>query len=254
MLTQEQLRSFERDGFVLVEGMFTQKEIDILLEHTGTAERVVGRVFDMPDTGGRSSKLSLWNDIGDDVFGAVSASPRIVENARAILRDEVYHWHSKVMMKEPRVGGAWEWHQDYGYWYNDGCLYPRLVSAMLVLDEANRENGCLKVLVGSHHIGRIEHGSRGNQSGADPERISEIVTRLPVHYVEAGPGSVLFFHCNLLHSSEPNLSNRPRRSYICCYNAMSNIPYGGKGHGEPTRIKMAAKDAIIKFAAESKSG
>ena len=36
----------------------------------------------------------------------------------------MYHYHSKLMLKEPEVGGAWVWHQDYGYWYQNGCLYP----------------------------------------------------------------------------------------------------------------------------------
>jgi len=69
----------------------------------------------------------------------------------------MYHWHSKVMLKEAEKGGTWEWCQDYGYWYHDGCPYSRMVSAMLALDKATRENGCLKVMVGSHLLGRLEH-------------------------------------------------------------------------------------------------
>ena len=102
----------------------------------------------------------------------MSASPRIVNGVRALLREDVYHWHSKVMLKEPRQGGAWEWHQDYGYWYHDGAPYPRLLSCMIALDPATRENGCLKVLVGSHLLGRLDHGRQGSQVGADPERIA----------------------------------------------------------------------------------
>ena len=41
-------------------------------------------------------------------------------------------------------------------------------------------------------------------------------------YCEMTPGSVLFFHCNLLRSSAPNLSDRPRRAFMTCYNALSN--------------------------------
>ena len=152
------------------------------------------------------SPLAIWSDIGDDVFGVVSASPRIVNSMRALLREDVYHWHSKVMLKYPEGGGAWEWHQDYGYWYGDGCAYPRLASAMITIDEAMKVNGCLKVMVGSHLLGRLDHGHVGNQHGAEPERAEALESRLPVRYVEAKPGSVLFLHCNLLHTSEANLS------------------------------------------------
>ena len=76
-----------------------------------------------------------------------------------------------------------------------------------------------------------------------------MLERLPVQYCEAPPGSVLFFHCNTFHSSEPNLSEKPRRAYICCYNALSNLPYGGKGHGKPEPIRQAPDDAILRYEA-----
>jgi hypothetical protein len=246
MIALEQAITFDRDGFVLVDDLFNSDEVAVLLAAAEEATRVQEHTFDLKDTSGRSSRLALWKDIGEDVFGAVSASPRIVNGARALLREDVYHWHSKVMLKEPRQGGAWEWHQDYGYWYHDGAPYPRLVSCMIALDPATRENGCLKVLVGSHLLGRLDHGRQGSQMGGDPERIAAIEQRLKVAYIEARPGSALFFHCNLLHGSEPNLSDRPRRAYICCYNAFSNIPVLGKGHGQPIPIPLVDDDALMR--------
>jgi ectoine hydroxylase len=247
MLTHDQILAYERDGFVLVKDMFDREELDILLENSDS-DRIQQGKFDLKDASGRESKLALWHTIGDDVWGAVTNSPRIVNSCRALLRDEIYHWHSKLMLKEPRVGGAWEWHQDYGYWYSDGCLFPRMLSCLIALNDANRENGCLKVLVGSHELGRVNHGHIGTQAGIDPERVYAIEERFPLKYVEAPAGSALFFHGNLLHSSEANLSERARTSYICCYNAISNIPYGGKGHGAVEPIHVSADDAVLQFA------
>ncbi len=248
MITYDQVQAFDRDGFVLVEQVFSQQEVAILLEQISLSERVAQRSSTMADAQERASKLSLWTEIGEDAFSAVSASPRIVNSVRAIVREEIYHWHSKVMLKEPRVGGAWEWHQDYGYWYGDGCLYPRMVSCMVALDPATRENGCLKVIVGSHQLGRLDHGQVGGQAGIDPERVAEVEQRLPIHYVAMPVGSVLFFHCNTLHASEANLSDHPRCAFICCYNALSNKPYGGKGHGKPEAIPVASDTAIMQLA------
>ena len=76
-----------------------------------------------------------------------------------------------MILKEPFTGGAWEWHQDYGYWYNNGCLAPDLASCLIAVDRATKENGCLQVLKGSHHLGRIDHGKVGDQTGADMERV-----------------------------------------------------------------------------------
>lgn len=248
MLTVDQVADFDREGFVLVEEMFSGKEVDILHRAIPDASRVQERAHAMPDADGNASRLALWTDIGEDVFGVISTSPRIVNSMRALLREDVYHWHSKVMLKDPEVGGAWEWHQDYGYWYGNGCPYPRMASAMVTVNEAMKENGCLKVIVGSHLLGRLDHGIYGNQHGIDPERAGALEAMLPVRYVEAKPGSVLFFHCNLLHASEPNRSKYPRLAYICCYNAFSNIPIMGKGHGPSNPIQLAPDDAILQFA------
>lgn len=247
-MTFDQVQQFDRDGFVLVKDLFSAREIEILLGQVTASGRIQKHAMNMPDASGKSSKLALWTDLGDDVFALVSRSQRVVNGARMLLREDVYHWHSKVMLKEAKVGGAWEWHQDYGYWYGDNCLYPRMISCMIALDAANKENGCLKVIPGSHHIGRINHGGVGSQAGADVERVAEAERRLGVHYCEAPAGSALFFHGNLLHSSEPNLSDRHRRAYICTYNAFSNIPFGGGGHGKPEPIPVVPDDAVLRWA------
>ena len=249
MITLEQSQQFDREGFVLIENLFSSEEVQILLSQVTASGRVARHTSNMPDADGRSSKLSLWMDAGEDVFGLVSRSPRVVNGAQILLREDVYHWHSKVMLKEAKVGGAWEWHQDYGYWYGDNCLYPRMISCMIALDPANKANGCLKVIPGSHLIGRIHHGGVGKQAGAELDRVAEAEKRLGVHYCEAPAGSALFFHSNLLHSSEPNLSDRHRRAYICCYNALSNIPFDGRGHGKPEPIRLVPDDAILQWSA-----
>ena len=69
---------------------------------------------------------------------------------------EMYHYHSKLMMKEARTGGQHVWHQDYGYWYENGCLYPDMGSVFIALDPCTTENGCLQVLSGNHLKGPNE--------------------------------------------------------------------------------------------------
>ena len=105
-------------------------------------------------------------------------SPRIVDRMEQALGGEVYLYHMKMMLKEPRVGGAWEWHQDYGYWYHNGCLLPLLASCLIAVSRANQANGCLQVLRGSHLMGRIDHGKTGDQTGADMERVNAALERM----------------------------------------------------------------------------
>ena len=139
-------------------------------------------------------RLSLWNHPGDGVYGMFARCERMVRSAEKLLGGEVYHYHSKMIMKDPKVGGAWAWHQDYGYWYQNGVLLPLLTSVFIAVDPCTRENGCLQVIRGSHHCGRIDHVLTGDQAGADRERVEELLKRMPLDYVEMGPGDALFFH------------------------------------------------------------
>ncbi|XZE56758.1 phytanoyl-CoA dioxygenase family protein [Planctomycetaceae bacterium SH139] len=219
------LESFQRDGFVIVPGLLDQDETQRLADTARADREMESQSTARSDATGGTTLLTVRDALRDDIYSRIARSPKIVPAMAAFLGDEVYHYHHKLMLKEPRVGGAWEWHQDYGYWYNYGCLYPHMGSCYIAIDRATRANGCLQVIPGSHHLGRLEHGKVGGQTGADPERVAAILERLPLRYVEMEPGDGLFFHGNVLHRSDANTSPDPRWSLIVCYNIKSNNPY-----------------------------
>jgi ectoine hydroxylase len=169
----------------------------------------------------------------------------VVNKAEELLGDEVYHYHSKMILKDPKIGGAWTWHQDYGYWYQNGLLYPDLVSVFIAVDKATRENGCLQVIKGSHKMGRIDHILTGDQAGADMERVNACLERLELVYCEMEPGDAIFFHSNLLHRSDQNRSDHSRWSMVCCYNTRSNDPYKTSHHPGYTPLQKV-DDSMIK--------
>ncbi len=230
-LSPEQIEAFHRDGYVFVENFLDAEETRLLQETCKADSLLQEHAMDVRDKAGRRTNLSLWNHPGDDIYGMVARSQKMVDSVEQLLEDEVYHYHSKLSAKEPRVGGAWEWHQDYGYWYKNGCLFPDMLSVFIAIDRCTKENGCMQVLRGSHKLGRIEHGFAGEQTGADMERVEEAKKRMELVYCEMEPGTALFFHGNTLHTSDANLSEHPRWGMICCYNAKRNNPY--KEHHHP---------------------
>jgi ectoine hydroxylase-related dioxygenase (phytanoyl-CoA dioxygenase family) len=244
-LTDAQVGQYHCEGLLILPGLLDAEEADLLITTAKADKALHDHAYGSKDSQGRESRLSLWNDPGDDLFGIVSRSRRIVDAMEQLLGGEVYHYHSKLMLKEPRVGGAWEWHQDFGYWYQNGCLFPYMASCLIALDAATRANGCLQVLPGSHHMGRIEHGRFGQQTGADPERVQAALARFNHVYCEVAPGTAVFFHCNLLHASDANTSPHPRWSLICCYNAARNDPYKESHHPRYTPLAKVP-DAMIK--------
>ncbi|MEX0977615.1 MAG: phytanoyl-CoA dioxygenase family protein [Pirellulales bacterium] len=243
----QELVRFHEAGYLLVPKLFDDDEMRILLAYAKTDEALIAGAAGRKDATGQVTKLTVWNEAGDDLYGMFSRSPRIVDRMEQLLGGEVYHYHTKMMLKEPKVGGAWEWHQDYGYWYHNGCLFPLLASCLIAVDRATRKNGCLQVLEGSHLMGRVEHGKTGDQTGADMEMVTAAQARLKLVYIEANPGDALFFHCNLLHRSDQNRSDDPRWSLICCYNAARNNPYKESRHPRYSRLDKVADDAIKRW-------
>ncbi len=222
---------FWRDGYVLKASYFDAEEIALLDRAIALDEGIRRNIIQLDDGDGASIEQALWNHPGDDLFGAFARGERVVVGMEKLLGGEVYHYHSKLTMKRPRVGGAWTWHQDYGYWYHNGCLFPDLATVAIAVDRAVRENGCLQVLRGSHKLGRIDHGAVGGQTGADSDRVAAVEKCLDHVYVEMAPGDALFLHCNTLHSSAQNKSDKSRNLLLCCYNKASNNPV--KAHHHP---------------------
>jgi ectoine hydroxylase-related dioxygenase (phytanoyl-CoA dioxygenase family) len=244
IIQDELIPQYHRDGYIVIKGMLDPEETK-LLARAAREDRVLdNKSYGKGDGEGGTIRLSLWNHPTDTIYGMIARSESIVGTAEKLLDDEVYHYHSKMIMKDAKVGGAWAWHQDYGYWYQNGVLYPNLTSAFIAVDPATRENGCLQVIRGSHHLGRIEHVLTGDQAGADQDRVNEILKRLERVYVEMDPGDALFFQANLLHRSDQNHSEHPRWSMICCYNARSNDPYKEAHHPRYTPLSKVPDSAI----------
>ncbi len=244
----EHQSQFERAGYVLARQLFKSAEIERLSHYARADQAVVARATSRSDSQGGTTTLSLSNDLGDTLYASVVRQQRVAGNMARLLGDEVYHYHHKMMLKEPYVGGAWEWHQDYGYWYDFGCLYPHMASCFIAVDRATRENGCLQIIPGSHLLGRMNHMKIGGQTGADPERVAAVIERLPVEYVEMEPGDGLFFHGNLLHRSDQNTSPNPRWSLICCYNTKGNNPYKESRHPSYSPLELLSDSDFERIA------
>lgn len=222
-LTDGQVQQFHVDGYVIVPEFLTVEEVGQLAAVARADLGLQDGVRRKSDSAGRETKLAIRYELGDDVYSAIMRSRRLVGAMERLLGGPVCHFHHKMMLKEPFTGGAWEWHQDYGYWYRyEGFLFPDLASCMIAVDRADRTNGCLQVLRGSHRLGRIEHVPIAEQTGADPARVAVAEQYLERVYVELDPGAAVFFHSNLLHRSDANDSPNPRWTLIGCYYAASN--------------------------------
>jgi ectoine hydroxylase-related dioxygenase (phytanoyl-CoA dioxygenase family) len=245
---QEQIEAYHRDGYVILKGLLSKDEVVALRQKAKSDREMDQHSFKRDDGTGAEVRLSLWNHPGDGIYGMIARSHKVVDSVEQLLEDEAYHYHSKMIMKEAKVGGAWAWHQDYGYWYENGVLFPDLCSVYIAVDAATIENGCLQVIKASHKLGRVNHVLSGDQAGANMERVEEAKKRLEHVYVELDEGDAVFFHGNTLHRSDKNESEKPRWAMICCYNYKANDPFKESHHPRYTPLKKVPNSAIMEAA------
>ncbi|MEQ8383812.1 MAG: phytanoyl-CoA dioxygenase family protein [Coleofasciculus sp. A1-SPW-01] len=249
-LSVEQVNQYHEDGFIIIPQFFESEEIEPLQRLLENDPDLNG-YWTQRNTNkqGDNFRVSVWTELGNTLFGVIPRIARMVDATEALLGEPCYHWHSKIVKVQPGNSGL-AWHQDYDHWYQDGCLFPQLLTCTIALSPTNKDNGCLQVIKKSHLLGRINHiivEDKGYQNIPESKRLAKILEKFEVVYCEIEPGDAIFFHANTLHGSGFNASDTSRLLMHCSYNAVNNVPFIQEGqdhHQYRPLIKLP--DSIIK--------
>src|SRR5687768_3539835 len=101
-LSPSEVANYDWDGYVLVPDLFSEQEVAAMLRAVESGDRVASAAGGMADSSGRKAGIALWSNLGDDIWAAASTNPRIVNNLRILLREEIGFFHGKVMLKEAK--------------------------------------------------------------------------------------------------------------------------------------------------------
>ncbi|XP_060067968.1 L-proline trans-4-hydroxylase-like [Ylistrum balloti] len=243
-VTADMKKNFENNGYILIRGMFDDKEMANLRKVFEESDLIAKHGLKVGDGAGKQTKIVVWTHPGNDVSGVMARCDKIVNTCEDLLGDEVYQYHGKLLYKDAFTGGAHLWHQDYGYWYKNTCLFPDMMTVFVAIDKCARTNGCLQILPGSQKCGRIDHELSFGQMAANTERVEAIKKFCPLTYAEMEPGDALFFHCNLLHCSSANDSPDRRWAYLIAYNTKTNNPVVPHHHAQYTPIQKVPDSAV----------
>ena len=224
MLNAAQTAEFNEKGFTYARGLFAPDEVKLLTDAMEQDPAVRDSILDRRDGEGRSTRIALWNRAGDSVYGLAARCRRMVDTSAALLGGPVYHYQSKLTAKEPEVGGAWEWHQDYGYWYYNGCIRPDLLSVMIALDktDARTTAACRSPPARTSSAASTTRRCRRPRTRSIPSACRTSSSKCPIEYCELEAGDALIFHCNAIHRSDANRSANRRWTLLICYNRVDN--------------------------------
>ena len=226
-------KTFERDGYVVMPGVFDAGEIDALrrdadfilelIINSSLANDRQSRRLDIRRKADGTMVVRKIQPIIDLALALAEASgdDRLLKPMAALMGDEPVLMEEKLNYKQPVPAlndvelfrtpaddDRFPVHNDYAYYrYND---YPKeIISSALTIDACNEANGTIRVFPGSHKE-HVEHLRVRNGLEVPPGTVD----RADAVPIVAPAGSAMFFHSCLIHTSMPNESGAPRRMMI----------------------------------------
>jgi hypothetical protein len=153
----------------------------------------------------------------DPRFERLVDDERLVAPVRGVIGSErVALFTDKLNLKRPREGSRFDWHQDSPYWAHFCGHLDQLPNVMLTLDDADRGNGCFRLIDGSHRRGMLPGREGEGVLGPLFTRADQFDEQDAV-LAELPAGSLVFFGPHSVHGSPPNRSPRLRRALILTY-------------------------------------
>jgi ectoine hydroxylase-related dioxygenase (phytanoyl-CoA dioxygenase family) len=232
-------RQLDEDGYVVRERVFDAPEVaaiaaecEALVARLEAAARrtkhVVGSY--MFEIQREAATVVKWEPFAPEVLQglepfahlseplkACGLDPRLLDPCRTIVgQDDIALFTEKLNVKRARHGGSIILHQDFPYWEHVSPIAARVATAMIFLDDATIENGCLEVAAGTHKIGKWPQRADADGFGSlemnpaafDHDRLKPL---------EVPAGTVAYFGAFLVHRSLPNTSGGDRRALLYSY-------------------------------------
>ncbi len=234
-LTKAQIKEYDENGFVILHGLFSAKEIEAA---RADISRMAGIETDhiVREKSGTVRTIFRSHDAASPThsrpFHAMARVPRLMKPIQDVLRStDLYIYHSKLNLKDAIDGAIWQWHQDYGYWKVDGVpSADGMTTALVMLNEASELSGCLYFIPGSHKLGRLDPEMDDRTTSyklwtVPKQRMIELMEEHgdPVA-ITGEPGTAVIFHPNIVHGSGHNMSPRARWQMYFVYNRQDNRP------------------------------
>ncbi len=140
----------------------------------------------------------------------------ILDQVETVIGPDILCWSAAFFNKDARDPNYVSWHQDLTYW---GLEPPDIVTAWVAITQSTRQNGCMRVVPGSHAKGQIAHDDSfaDNNMLTRGQEVRVDVREEDAVDIELQPGEMSLHHVLIIHGSEANRSDRPRYGFVIRY-------------------------------------
>ena len=150
--------------------------------------------------------------LDEEFIWQMATDPRIIDAIEELMGPDIMLLSTHFFCKypDPEAKKFVAWHQDVTYW---GLQPPEAHTAWVAVDDADAENGCMRVIPGSHKTGIATHGESeraGNLLSVNQEIPDELVDTSQAFDLELKAGQISIHDGQLFHASNPNTSDRRR--------------------------------------------
>lgn len=207
VLSSNQIRDYEQDGVVFPIKVLADEELVTARTALETLMTALGK---RPDSQ-LFRHLHLFHRWARDL----ALHPRVLDAVEDVIGHDILLHSSTVFWKRPRDAGYVSWHQD-GYY--SGLSELQYTSAWLAITDSSPDNGCMRVVRGSHRQGIVPHNSSSTSSDNFVTlEIARQVDEGQATDVNLAPGEMSLHHVAIVHGSNANASDRPRIGYAVRY-------------------------------------
>lgn len=136
----------------------------------------------------------------------------VLDLVEPLIGPDIILWSSHFICKDPFVGRQTPWHEDSAYWNGRFDKYDNIVTVWLAIDRSNKENGCMRVIPGTHHNGFSDYETVDMSVNTFHATIKDIDESKAV-YFELEPGQCSLHDSRIIHGATANTSPYRRCGY-----------------------------------------
>jgi ectoine hydroxylase-related dioxygenase (phytanoyl-CoA dioxygenase family) len=222
-LIDQKVKDYRRDGYILYHHQIfaperLEKLAGIFEEHLAEKGSKLSDELDTPHF--RDPRL-LHFLLGEEVLDLVEP----------ITGPDIVLWSSHFICKDPYTGRATPWHEDSALWEGRVDNYDNIVTAWLALDRSTCENGCMRVIPGTHHNGFSDYVAADRATNTFSTQIAQVDETTAVDF-ELERGECSLHDSRIIHGAAANTSPYRRCGYTMRYLPASTrvFPERNQGH------------------------